>query len=39
MVDIYKAGVLPLLQVHDELAFSVATRQKQKHLPESCAMQ
>ena len=32
MVDIYKAGVLPLLQVHDELAFSVADEAEAKKL-------
>jgi len=32
MVDIYKAGVLPLLQVHDELAFSVADEAEAKTL-------
>ena len=32
MVDLYNAGHLPLLQVHDELAFSVESKEKAKEL-------
>ena len=32
MVDLYKRGVVPLLQVHDELAFSVRTEGEAKEL-------
>ena len=34
MVDLYKAGHLPLLQVHDELAFSVESEGQAKELAE-----
>ena len=34
MVDLYHAGHLPLLQVHDELAFSVESKEKAKELAE-----
>ena len=34
MVDIYKAGYLPLLQMHDELAFSLVDRSDAKFLAE-----
>lgn len=32
MVDVYKQGTVPLLQVHDELAFSVKTEEEAKEL-------
>ena len=32
MVDVYKSGTVPLLQVHDELAFSVKTLEQAKEL-------
>jgi DNA polymerase I len=32
MVDVYKSGTVPLLQVHDELAFSVKTPEQAKEL-------
>jgi DNA polymerase I-like protein with 3'-5' exonuclease and polymerase domains len=34
MVDLYKEGILPLLQVHDELAFSVESEDEAKKLAE-----
>ena len=34
MVDLYKEGCLPLLQVHDELAFSVEHEQAAKNIAE-----
>ena len=34
MVDVYKSGTVPLLQVHDELAFSVKTPEQAKELAE-----
>ena len=34
MVDLYKEGVTPLLQVHDELAFSVKTEEEANKLAE-----
>jgi DNA polymerase I-like protein with 3'-5' exonuclease and polymerase domains len=34
MVDIYESGTTPLLQVHDELAFSVAAIEQAKQLAE-----
>ncbi len=34
MVDIYESGTTPLLQVHDELAFSVASVEQAKQLAE-----
>ena len=34
MVDLYKEGCLPLLQVHDELAFSVEHEQVAKNIAE-----
>jgi len=34
MVDIYESGTTPLLQVHDELAFSVASIEQAKQLAE-----
>ena len=34
MVDVYKAGTIPLLQVHDELAFSVKDAAQAKQLAE-----
>ena len=35
MVDLYKGGTLPLLQVHDELAFSVKTEAEAKELADT----
>ena len=32
MVDVYKSGTVPLLQVHDELAFSVKSEEQAKEL-------
>jgi len=32
MVDVYKNGTVPLLQVHDELAFSVKSEEQAKEL-------
>ena len=34
MVDVYKAGTVPLLQVHDELAFSVKSVEQARELSE-----
>jgi len=34
MVDLYKQGITPLLQVHDELAFSVKNEDEAKKLAE-----
>ena len=34
MVDVCEAGFIPMLQVHDELAFSVESPEKAKHLAE-----
>ena len=34
MVDVYKAGTVPLLQVHDELAFSVKSVEQARELAE-----
>jgi len=35
MVDLYQQGVVPLLQVHDELAFSVKNEEEAKELAET----
>lgn len=35
MVDVYKAGTVPLLQVHDELAFSVKSVEQARELSEA----
>jgi DNA polymerase I-like protein with 3'-5' exonuclease and polymerase domains len=34
MVDLYDAGILPMIQIHDELAMSVATREQGEKIME-----